>query len=225
LNSKTTKTLIYLAFSVLGNALMCFGIAMYLCVSIGADTASVFATGLANTFGFSGTYAYTIGSYIMQAVCLAFLLWKGRHLLGVATIAAMLLFGLFVDWFTPPLAMFITTDLTVVWRIAIYVLATLIIGCGCGLHMLMGMGGSPVAMIPLMIKEHVKLPFRYVRMIYDFLLLGGGILLGSAEWGVGTVITCVMIGPVSQFFMDRFKPMFSRLERQKINPKSYKETC
>jgi len=218
LNSKIKKILAYLPFSILGNALIAFGIAMYLCVNLGADPASVFATGLVHTFGFSGTYAYTMGSYILQGFCLALLLWKGRHHLGIATIAAMFLFGLFVDWFRPPLELFITPDLGIVWRIAIYVVATIIIACGCGLYMSTGLGGSPIDMFPLMVSEISKQPFRYVRMVYDFLLLGIGVLLGSGEWGAGTFITCFMIGPVSQFFIDIFKPMFGGAENAKKEP-------
>ena|GEM_PF-2268224 len=229
MKSSIKKTLLYMPFSILGNALIAFGIAMYLCVNLGADPASVFATGLVKAFGFSGTYAYTMGSYILQAACLALLFWKGRHLLGAATIVAMLLFGLFVDWFTPPLAMIISPDFDIAWRVAIYVLATIIIGCGCGLYLSTGLGGSPIDTLPLMLDEHSKMPFRYIRMIYDATLLGVGILLGSTDWGVGTVITCVLMGPVSQFFMGMFKPMFERsdakIKLRNRNPKSYKETC
>ncbi len=54
-----------------------------------------------------------------------------------------------------------------------------------------------------------NLRFDKVKIIQDFLLISIGIVL-RAEWGIGTVISAILIGPIMRVSIEYFQSMLHK---------------
>ncbi len=82
-------------------------------------------------------------------------------------------------------------------RAVIFALALAVFLFGCGLYMNGRMGVSPFDAIPIMLcRGRHHLPFAAVRMIYDFLAIFFGCLLGGRPT-IGNILMVIFLGPVT----------------------------
>ncbi len=69
------------------------------------------------------------------------------------------------------------------------------------------LGVSVYDAIPIVISENRKWPFRFVRIGCDLICVAIGTLSGLLP-GVGTLITAFFMGPLIEFFNNKFSRPF-----------------
>jgi uncharacterized membrane protein YczE len=163
---------------------------------------------------------YWTGQVILNALPLAFCLRrKNRRLLGPGTamnvfgvgVAADYTYRLLHDWLqfepSPPM------------RLGLFAVALLGVSAGLALQMAGQLGIAPFDALPVMIKKHTRVHFRWVRMAHDVCCLALGVGLGlltGADMpklvGVGTVVVALGIGPMISFFILLLSKAFPQKE-------------
>lgn len=185
----------HFAIMMVGIFLMGFTVSLLINVDLGMDSFTFFNVQLSRILGIS----YGTCTLMVHAVFLLFVLWKGRDLIGLGTLANMFLIGYLSDFFRWVWRKTLPADLFTQMpsRAVIFALALAVFLFGCGLYMNGRMGVSPFDAIPIMLcRGRYHLPFAAVRMIYDFLAIFLGCLLGGHPT-IGNVLMVIFLGPVT----------------------------
>ena len=140
---------------------------------------------------------------LLNVLLLLVVFFCDRSLIGLGTMANMFLVGYCVDFFTWVENLFLPEEITsLVARglIAIPSLALFIISAA--LYMCCELGVAPYDATAFLLHKGItklpklnKLPFRAVRIPYDFLACGICLLLGGSI-GIVTVLISLFLGPV-----------------------------
>jgi len=169
------------------------GIAMTLEARLGVSPFDVLHQGLARKTGLSfGTVVIGVGLVIL-------LLWIPiRQPFGIGTVINTLTVGLIID---AALHLVPEPD-ALAWRWPLLLGGIVVTGLGTGLYIGAGLGPGPRdgLMTGIAARGH---RVWVVRTVIELTALIGGWALGGNA-GVGTVIFAFGIGPVAQFFLDRF---------------------
>ncbi len=190
---------------IAGVVMMGLAVAVLDRVGWGADMYSTFNLGVSRRIGMSfGTW-----QMILNAVMLAFVLWRSPRLIGVGTLANMFLVGYSADLFSFLMdALGLHPEaLETAGKIAVFVPAIALFLVAAAFYMVVDLGTAPYDSMPLLIHDTFKKPsFMVTRMLWDvsFILLG---LLVGADVGVVTVAIAFGLGPVIRAVADRFKTM------------------
>lgn len=126
-----------------------------------------------------------------------------RSLIGIGTVANMFLVGYCVDFFTWAEDLFLPAEITsLVTRGLIAVPALALFIVSAALYMCCELGVAPYDAVAFLLHKGItkhpklqKLPFRAVRIPYDFLACGICLLFGGSI-GVVTVLISLFLGPV-----------------------------
>jgi uncharacterized membrane protein YczE len=113
---------------------------------------------------------------------------------GVATIANMILIGVFINLLSP----LIPDAQGWAWALAYYIPGILLCGLSTGFYIAAGLGKGPRDGLMLGVSDLVKWPVRRVRTIIEVVVLSFGWLMG-APVGVGTLMFAFGIGPAVQW--------------------------
>ena len=188
---------------VAGVVMMGLAVAVLDRVGWGADMYSTFNLGISRRIGMSfGTW-----QMILNAVMLAFVLWRAPRLIGVGTLANMFLVGYSADLFSflmDTLGLH-PEALETAGKIAVFIPAIALFLVAAAFYMVVDLGTAPYDSMPLLIHDTFKKPsFMVTRMLWDvsFILLG---LLVGADVGVVTVAIAFGLGPVIRAVANRFK--------------------
>ena len=169
------------------------GIAMTLEARLGVSPFDVLHQGLARKTGLS------FGTVVIGVGVLVLLLWIPiRQPFGIGTVINALTVGLIID---VALRVLPEPD-ALAWRWPLLLGGIVVVGFGMGLYIGAGLGPGPRdgLMTGIAARGH---PVWLVRTIIEMAALGSGWALGG-NVGVGTVMFAFGIGPVGQFFLDRF---------------------
>lgn len=163
-------------------------------VDLGTDPCSTLNLGVANQLGISfGTW-----QVIFNALLFVIVIIFDRSQIGWGTLANMIFIGYSVDFFTWLFNKFIPADLFNNFAVRIIVLIpTLIVFIlSAAVYMAVELGAAPYDATVFIIASKVKkIPFRFIRMAWDFAAALIGFLLGSTI-GVVTVVMAFALGPV-----------------------------
>ncbi len=161
-------------------------------VNYGTDPCSFMNNALALHFGIP------LGTVMVLTNLLLFIpeiIW-GRRLIGIGTIANMTLIGYICDfcrylwkWLLPDV-MFQAAP----WRPLVFAAALTGFLVSAALYMNAGLGQVPYDSIATMICFGFNLPYFLVRMIWDFLIIGIGMLAGG-RLTIATVLMALLLGP------------------------------
>lgn len=179
---------------MLGIAMMGCGVAVLIKLNLGTDPYASFVSGLSGTIQIS----YGTTQLMIQGVLFIGILLRGRRMIGIGMIANMVLIGYITDWFTIFLDAFVRADAwgNIVVRCVLLLPALAVVILGAALYMAVDLGMSPFDGIPFIIAECIpKVPFRVVRMCWDFLFMIVGALLGGTV-GIITILQALFLGPV-----------------------------
>ncbi len=190
-----------------GVALSALATSVLLKLNLGTDPYSSFVRGLSNHIGVS----YGTTQLAAQLFMFIFMLIRGHKLIGVGMVANMTLSGYIVD-----LGTFIL-DSTVndsVWdsvpvKIAALIPALIVFIVGAALYMAVDLGVSPYDGMPYIITDllsSMKVPFKYIRTLWDLFFMTMGFLLGGS-FGVVTVIEMIFLGQAIAFFSKKVQPL------------------
>lgn len=133
---------------------------------------------------------------LMNSICLVPQLIFGRDLIHLGTIANMTMIGYIADFCRflenryLPAAMFQVLG----WRILTFAVSLFLFLICVALYMNADLGQVPFDSIAIMVSRGFHLPFMLVRMVWDFLLIAGGLLAGG-KLHIATVILALTVGP------------------------------
>lgn len=173
--------------------LMGFALSWLLLVNLGADPYTMMNKAISDRIGLN------FGSWqaILNCVLLVIVLIFGGRNLGIGTLANMLLVGYSVDFFSWLWGKFLPEGAFESWGVRIGVLfpALLLFIFSAAVYMAVDMGTSPYDAIPFILSGHMKkVPFRIIRVAYDFAVIGIACVFGGRVQIV-TVLMALLLGP------------------------------
>lgn len=145
-----------------------------------------------------GTYQLAV-----NVVIFLFVLWKGRHCIGLGTIVNMAGIGYVADF-----GVFVLTKilgnaqiLPLAMRIFMMILAVILCSFAAAMYMEADMGIAPYDAFGVIIEESTngKIPFKAARVVTDVICVVIGFSFGSII-GVATMITAFCMGPLIGWF-------------------------
>lgn len=184
--------------------LMGFALSWLLPIDLGADPFTMMNKAI------SGRVGISLGSWqaLLNCILMVIVLLSGGRDLGVGTLANMLLVGYSVDFFSWIWGRVLPADFFAATGVRMGVLfpALALFVFAAAVYMAVDMGTSPYDAIPFIIARHVKkLPFRLIRMGYDFAVIGIACAFGG-KLQVVTVLMALSLGPVVTWVSAVIKP-------------------
>ncbi|MCI8464824.1 MAG: hypothetical protein HFI63_03055 [Lachnospiraceae bacterium] len=171
--------------------------------------------------GVSGFLHMSFGTWqlLINAVLLIIVWFTVRYCIGLGTIVNMVFVGYTADFLCWLFVEQIGLSATVPVRIVLLLMGTLFASLGCACYMIAQMGIAPYDSVTFIIVKYTreKLPFRFARMLSDFVTILLGVsfcmMAGNRVWeilGLGTVVNAFCNGPLIQFFRDRIEAILKK---------------
>ncbi|MEE6636020.1 Tat pathway signal sequence [Limosilactobacillus pontis] len=172
-----------------------FCVGMLQKANLGVDPFTCFVTGIANIF--SSTYSTFY--LILTGVLLILVFILKRHYIGVATVINLFFTGVAADAMHHLLDLMLSHP-SLVMRGTLMAVAIVFTCLAAALYFTADLGVSAYDAIALIAAYQYRLlPFKYCRMITDGLCVLVGFLF-NVTLGVGTIITTLFMGPLTQWF-------------------------
>lgn len=207
---KIKNNLIGLCITAFGMMVIGMGIALSLLLGLGVDPVMVCFDGLSKVTGITPGSSLIVTNIL---VLIFVIILKKKHYINIATLMIFMV-GVFIDFFQPIFANYISGDMSFIFKIALMLLSILAVGYGVSLYTSPNIGVGATDLISVMVSDIKKWKFKWVRISVDTIFLLIGCILGG-EFGVGTVAAALLYGPVIQFFNPINQKMTNRLlERQ-----------
>ena len=209
MNNYFNKKDIYkLPFFILSLTLAELGIACYYTARLGTDPISVFVEGV------SFHVDLTVGeiSTICNIILLIMTFFLYRELIGIGTVLSTLLGGPLIDLFYGSLLKVFPTDMVLMsTRIIIIIAALIIYPIGLGGMIICDLGIGPFSFPPLYLTKKTNIDIKYTQIITDATFFMIGVLLGGV-YGVGTIVSVFLTGPMMEMFMKLLDPLLKKME-------------
>ena len=188
------KKLIIVIVSVL---CMGFFLSFLINVDLGTDPCTFMNLTLSSNFGIS----FGNWQLFLNAVLFIFVLVAGRRMIGIGTIANMVLIGYVAD-FCCFLWRHLIPDYVFTqepYRAVVFAISLLGFIVSASFYMNSEMGLSPYDATSAIIGKWLpKIPFHYVRIVYDLIVVLIGVLAGSRP-NIGTIVMAFTLGPMITF--------------------------
>lgn len=182
---------------VLAVTVMGFSLSFLLLVNLGTDPCTMMNKAIADRIGM------TIGNWqalLNVLLLIAVLIFGGRNL-GFGTLANMFLVGYSIDFFSWLWEKILPLEAFQLWsvRIGVFVPALVIFIFAAAVYMDVDLGTAPYDAIPIIVSSHLeKVPFKVVRIMFDFLVIGIGVVFGGRP-EIVTVLIAMFLGPAIEF--------------------------
>ena len=196
--SKTewTKKIIII---VIGSIIAAYGITLALYAGFGGATLAVLWQGISRTFHIS----IGMASLIVAIVMIVFAFFYDRSQIHIGTILYQIVYSLCVDLFANA-----HVYSTHVWVNAlIMLLGVLLFAVGTGFYAAASLGRGSYEALTFSLAEKNGWQVKVVRMILDIVMVIAGVLLGG-KFGICTIVTIIISGPVIQFTASKTKKLF-----------------
>ncbi len=196
--SKTewTKKIIII---VIGSIIAAYGITLALYAGFGGATLAVLWQGISRTFHIS----IGMASLIVAIVMIVFAFFYDRSQIHIGTILYQIVYSLCVDLFANAHAY--STHLWV--NALIMLLGVMLFAVGTGFYAAASLGRGSYEALTFSLAEKNGWQVKVVRMILDIVMVIAGVLLGG-KFGICTIVTIIISGPVIQFTASKTKKIF-----------------
>ncbi|WP_295292501.1 YitT family protein [uncultured Catenibacterium sp.] len=196
--SKTewTKKIIII---VIGSIIAAYGITLALYAGFGGATLAVLWQGISRTFHIS----IGMASLIVAIVMIVFAFFYDRSQIHIGTILYQIVYSLCVDLFAN--AHVYSTHLWV--NALIMLLGVLLFAVGTGFYAAASLGRGSYEALTFSLAEKNGWQVKVVRMMLDIVMVIAGVLLGG-KFGICTIVTIIISGPVIQFTASKTKKLF-----------------
>lgn len=196
--SKTewTKKIIII---VIGSIIAAYGITLALYAGFGGATLAVLWQGISRTFHIS----IGMASLIVAIVMIVFAFFYDRSQIHIGTILYQIVYSLCVDLFAN--AHVYSTHLWV--NALIMLLGVLLFAVGTGFYAAASLGRGSYEALTFSLAEKNGWQVKVVRIILDIVMVIAGVLLGG-KFGICTIVTIIISGPVIQFTASKTKKLF-----------------
>lgn len=184
---------------VIGSVIAAYGITLAMYAGFGGATLAVLWQGISETFHISiGT-----ASFAVAAVMILFAAVYDRSQIHIGTILYQVVYSLCVDLFAK-----CHVYSTHAWINFFIMLAGVVLfAAGTGLYASASLGRGSYEAVTFAIADRNNLPVKTVRMILDVIMVVTGVLLGG-KFGICTIVTVIISGPVIQFVNGKAKSTF-----------------
>ena len=196
--SKTewTKKIIII---VIGSIIAAYGITLALYAGFGGATLAVLWQGISRTFHISIGRA----SLVVAIVMIVFAFCYDRSQIHIGTILYQIVYSLCVDLFAN--AHVYSMHLWV--NALIMLLGVMLFAVGTGFYAAASLGRGSYEALTFSLAEKNGWQVKVVRMILDIVMVIAGVLLGG-KFGICTIVTIIISGPVIQFTVSKAKKLF-----------------
>jgi len=189
---------------LIGVIFMGFGISWLVPCGFGTDGYT------AMNLAISGKIGWSFGTWQAALNCVLFVvvIWFDKKLIGLGTLANMILVGYSCDFFTWIWNMLLPADFFApLWvRIVVAIPALLVFVVAAAVYMDMGLGTSPYDALPFILHKFLnKFSFKAVRIFYDLAFILIGYLFG-APFAVVTIMMAFLLGPAIEWVGEKIKP-------------------
>lgn len=192
------KKCLYLATRIITGFIICaIGMVLAINSNLGLSPWDVFHQGLSNnTFLTIGQASIFMGVIIVGVSCAL-----GQKV-GIATLANMILIGVFIDGII--YLDFIPQSNNLVSGIIMIIMSIIFLAYGSYLYISCGLGCGPRDGLMVILVQKTKKPVKLIRGIMEVTVIIAGYMLGGTV-GVGTLITGLGIGHCLQLVCKIFK--------------------
>lgn len=193
---------------VLGIIMMGTALAILMKLELGTDPYACFILGLSKQLQIS----YGNCHLLVQLTMFIIVVYFDKNMIGLGTIGNMIFLGYVTDINTYLLDLFVPTYFWENTLIKFIILLPSMIGfvVGAALYMGIELGVSPYDGIPFILtKTFKKAPFKRVRILWDFIFLFLGYLLGGTV-GIVTLLCVCFIGPTVTWIRKKIDPYLKR---------------
>jgi len=173
--------------------IMGVGVSLYVLGGMGADPFSTLNLGVSSKLGLSfGTWQIIFNGILLVGVFLI-----DRSMLGLGTLGNMFLVGISADICNSFLAVAAppTEELNLFVRLVLTLCGVACQILGCSFYVTANLGMAPYDCVSFIVPNKTKIPFRWWRIISDFICVAVGFACGATV-GIGTLIMAFGTGPL-----------------------------
>lgn len=184
---------------IVGSVIAAYGITLALYAGFGGATLAVLWQGI------SGTFHISIGmaSMIVAVVMIVFAFFYDRSQIRIGTIIYQIVYSCCVDLFAN-----VHVYSRYLWVNALIMLGgVLLFAIGTGFYASASLGRGSYEALTFALAEKNGWQVKIVRMILDIIMVVSGVLLGG-KFGICTIITIIVSGPVIQLTVSVAKKLF-----------------
>lgn len=189
----TLKVCMGLLVSGIGTAFM-FGAGQ------GSAPAATIVEGLSVFTGIS----YGLSGIIVNIIFLILLVFLDKSLINVGTVLATFCLGYFIDFGVFLLGPLNIMEMGFVMKAVMMLIGCVITAVGLGYYIGVDFGSGAMDGMSIVLNKRLKIPFTYCRWGMDALLMIVGVILG-ASWGLGTVASIALTGPIMSFIINKMR--------------------
>lgn len=184
---------------VIGSIVAAYGITLALYAGFGGATLAVLWQGIAETFHLS----IGMASFVVALGMILFALVYDKGQIHIGTVLYQIVYSTCVD-------LFATSHVYSTYRwinFSIMLLGVILFAVGTGLYASASLGRGSYEAVTFALAEKNNWQVKLVRMALDILVVVIGVLLGG-KFGVCTIITVIISGPIIQFVNAKAKQFF-----------------
>lgn len=198
-SQKNDKLLKRILIIIVGSIIAAYGITQALYAGFGGATLAVLWQGISKTFHIS----IGMASFVVALVMILFAVIYDRKQIHIGTVLYQIVYSLCVDLFAN-----LHIYSRYMWINFFIMLAGVILfAAGTGLYASTSLGRGSYEAVTFALAEKNNWQVKIVRMILDVVMVVTGVLLGGS-FGVCTIVTIIVSGPVIQFVNSGAKKLF-----------------
>lgn len=204
-NKRTVKEWIMrLIILFIGVVITHFGVALFVISEMGADCFTTFVQGLSLLIGTS------IGIAHIGTLCVLSILIIKTGYLKIGTIVCVFGSGSVLDLCIFLLGDIVSAASPMLVRVIVMLVGLIILSFGVTVMIKSDAGVGPFDLLSVILSEKIKkIQFKYFRMGVDLSFLAVGVILGGT-FGLGTILTGFLMGPIMQCFMPTTEKMIEK---------------
>ncbi len=184
---------------VIGSIIAAYGITLALYAGFGGATLAVLWQGISKTFHIS----IGMASLIVAIVMIVFAFFYDRSQIHIGTILYQLVYSFCVELFAN--AHVYSAHLWI--NVLIMLLGVMLFAVGTGFYAAASLGRGSYEALTFSLAEKNGWQVKVVRMVLDIVMVIVGVLLGG-KFGICTIVTIIISGPVIQFTASKTKKFF-----------------
>lgn len=184
---------------VIGSMIAAYGITLALYAGFGGATLAVLWQGLSERFHMS----IGMASFMVALGMILFVVIYDRSQIHIGTVLYQIVYSACVDLFAN-----CHIYSRYVWvNFLIMLLGVILFAVGTGLYASASLGRGSYEAVTFALAEKNNWQVKIVRMILDIVMVVVGVLLGG-KFGICTIVTVIISGPVIQLVNARSKQLF-----------------
>lgn len=183
----------------IGSIIAAYGITLAMYAGFGGATLAVLWQGISKTFHIS----IGMASMIVAVVMIIFVFFYDRSQLHIGTVLYQIVYSLCVDLFAN--AHIYSRHMWI--NVLLMLLGIILFAIGTGLYAAASLGRGSYEALTFSLAEKNGWQVKAVRTLLDAVMVIVGVLLGG-KFGICTIVTILISGPIIQFTASKIKAVF-----------------